>query len=137
MTNGKVTITEDAGPPFILNVSDVTVNMSQGTGCVDVSVSNFTNILSMQFVLTWDTDVLSNADPSSFMLDGINSNSFLLNQAAGSATFSWNDNVGVDLADNSKIFSLCFDLGGCDETSPVQIVSQGSTSIEIVDGNTD
>ncbi|MFT4533886.1 MAG: gliding motility-associated-like protein [Saprospiraceae bacterium] len=138
VTNGKVTITEDTGPPFMLDVSDVTVNMDSVTGCVDITVANFTNILSMQFVLTWDTDILNNANPTSFMLDGITSNSFLLNQANGSATFSWNDNVGVDLADNSKIFSLCFDLvGECNESSDVQIVSQGTTNIEIVDGNTD
>ena len=137
VTDGKVTIAEDAGPPFILNVSDVTIDVDDGTGCVDISVSNFTNILSMQFVLTWDTDILSNANPTSFMLDGINSNSFLLNQANGSATFSWNDNEGVDLADDSKIFSFCFDLlGECDESSAVEIVSQGTTNIEIVDGNT-
>jgi gliding motility-associated-like protein len=135
VTDGSVTIVDDAGPPFVLDVSDVTVNLSDGTGCVDVSVANFTNILTMQFVLTWDSDVLDNAVPTSFMLDGINANSFLIND--GSATFSWNDNVGVNLADNSKIFTLCFDLvGECDESSPVEIVSQGSTNIEIIDGNT-
>ena len=137
LNDGKVTIIGDSGPPFILNVSDVTVNMMDGTGCVDITVANFTNILSMQFVLTWDTNVLGNANPTSFMLGGVNSNSFFINQGNGSATFSWNDNVGVDLADDSKIFSLCFDLvGECDESSAVEIVSQGSTDIQIADGNT-
>ncbi len=138
VTDGKVTIIEDMGPPFILVVSDSIVNINEGTGCVDISVANFTDILSMQFVLIWDTDILSNAIPANFMLNGINSNSFLINQANGSATFSWNDNVGVDLPDGSIIFSLCFDLEGeCDESSAVEIVSQGTTNIEIVDGNTD
>jgi gliding motility-associated-like protein len=138
VTDGKVTIVEDMGPPFILVVTDTIVNINEGVGCVDISVANFSNILSMQFVLTWDTDILSNAIPTNFMLDGINSNSFLINQANGSSTFSWNDNVGVDLPDGSIIFSLCFDLEGeCDESSAVEIVSQGTTDVEIVDGNTD
>ncbi len=137
VTDGKVTIIADDGPTFMLDVSDVTINLSEGTGCVDISVANFTDILSMQFVLTWDTNILSNANPSDFMLGGINANSFLLDQAGGSATFSWNDNVGVDLADNSIIFSLCFDLGDCNQTGAVEIVSQGGFNIEIIDGNTD
>ncbi len=136
VNNGKVTIVEDSGPPFILNVSDITVNQSEGVGCVDISVTNFNDILSMQFVLTWDPDVLGDASASNFNLSGVNSNSFLFNNTNGSASFSWNGNVGVDVADNTSIFSLCFQLPNCDVTSAVEIVSQGSTNIEIIDGNT-
>lgn len=137
LNNGKVTIAEDQGPPFTLTVSDVTVNKDQNTvGCVDITVSNWTNILSTQYVLTWNTSVINNLVPGSFMLEGISVNSFNIDQSSGSSTFSWNGNEGVSLADDTKIYSLCFDLvGECDSSSPVQIVSQGSTNIEVIDGN--
>lgn len=138
LTNGKVTITQEAGPPFTIIVSEESVVLPDNEICVDVSVQNFDNILSTQYVLTWDASVLTNATPNNFNLNGVNANSFNINDSAGSATFSWNNNVGIDVADNTVIYSICYDVvGGCDESSTVQIISQGSTQIEIVDGNTD
>jgi gliding motility-associated-like protein len=135
LQNGKVTVTETVGDPFTLNVSDITVNEGATNVCVDISVENFTDILAMQFVIVWDASILSNATPSNFNLDGLNSNSF--NIVGNCATMSWNVNFGIDLADDTEIFSMCFDvIGPCDSSSEVDIVSKGNTNIQIVDGNT-
>jgi gliding motility-associated-like protein len=133
VTDGKVTIIEDNDvPPFILTVSDVTVNIDSATACVDISVSNFNDILSMQFAFIWDETILGNPTAANFMLDGVTTNSFLFD--SGSANFSWNGNTGVTIPDDSKLFSLCFDLvGDCDESSAVDIVSLVGFDVEITE----
>lgn len=135
LNDGKVTVTEMMGDPFVLNVSNMDVQQNEN-GCVDVTVENFTDILSLQFVITWDGNVLSNPTPSNFNLPLLNANSF--NIDGDCATLSWSGTAGLDLADGTTIFSMCFDAtGACDATSTVDIISKGNTNIEIIDGNTD
>lgn len=137
LNNGKVTVTEMVGDPFVLNVSSIDMVDEDATNvCVDISVENFENILSMQFVITWDEAVLSNATPSNFNLASLNSNSF--NIDGNCATMSWNVNTGIDVADDTAIFSMCFDIvGPCESSGVVDIISKGNTDIQIVDGNTE
>jgi len=136
LNNGKVTITEMLSDPVILNVSDITIMDENAQNvCVDISVENFNDILSMQFVITWDATILSNAVPTNFELEGLNGSNF--NIDGDCANFSWNVNSGIDLADGTEIFSMCFDyIGDCETSSIVDIVSKGNTDIEVLDGNT-
>ncbi len=136
LENGKVTVTEMVGDPFVLNVSDITVNEDDTNVCVDISVENFTDIISMQFVITWDESILGNATPANFnsSVDALNASNF--NIVGDCATMSWNVNNGFNLPDGTQIFSMCFDVvGPCESSSVVDIVSKGNTDIQIVDGN--
>jgi len=136
LNDGKVTIEEAFIDPFTLIVSDVTINEDSATVCVDISVENFDDIISTQYVITWDESILINATPSNFNLGGLTAGSF--NIDGNCATLSWSGVQGVTLADGTVIYSMCFDLiGGCDVTAVVDIVAKGSTEIEIVDSNTD
>ena len=134
--DGKVTVTEVVGDPFTLTVSDITVSEGDMNVCVDITVENFNNILSTQYVITWDASLLSNPTPSNFNLSELNANSF--NIDGNCATLSWSGINGVSLANGTQIYSMCFDvIGDCVNTSPVDLVAKGNTDIEIVDGNTD
>ncbi len=135
LEDGNITVTEMVEDPFTLNVSDITVQENDTNVCVDISVENFTNILGMQYVITWDESVLSNATPGNFNLEGLNASSF--NIDGNCATVSWNVNFGINLADDTQIYSMCFDvIGPCESSSVVDLVAKGSTQIEILDGNT-
>lgn len=134
LENGKVTIVEAGVEPFVLNVEDITVNAGASNVCVDITVENFTDIIAMQFVITWDGGILDNATPSNFNLAGLNGSSF--NIVDDCATMSWNGNDGINVADGTAIFSMCFDATeDCPTSSDVNIVSKGPTDIQIVDGN--
>lgn len=81
-----------------------------------VQVDQFTDMLGLQFTMTWDTSVLGyvgtgNYDPALF-LSGANFGS--TNATNGILTFSWNDNVlaGVSIAGGSTIFAVDFEVKG-------------------------
>ena len=135
LTDGKLTVTETIGDPFILNVSNYIAGDNEANACVNISIQNFNDVLGMQFVITWDETILTNATPSNFNLEGLSISNF--NIDGNCATMSWNVNTGFNLADDTDIFSMCFDvIGPCDSSSAVDLVSKGSTDIEILDGNT-
>lgn len=83
------------------------------TVCIDVSVSNFIDILSFQGELGWDTDFfelveLRNINPSLLGLDTISTISF--DREEGFITWSWfNPSLtGFSLPDPSNLFQICF-----------------------------
>jgi len=136
LNNGKVTITGDTGNAFTLTVGEVTIN-ADGIGCAPISVMNFDNILSTQYVISWNTGIINNATTTSYNLDGLNASSFNIDNSGGSAVVSWSGPSGINVPDGTVIYEICFDaVGACDDSSPVDIISQGSTNIEIIDGNT-
>lgn len=136
LNDGKVTITEVVEDPVTFIVEDITINEDVTTVCVDITVENFNNILGAQYVVTWDESILINAMPDNFNLPGLTAGSF--NIDGNCATLSWNGVEGVNVADGTRIYSMCFDvIGDCDDTGIVDIVEKGSTEIEILDGNTD
>lgn len=83
------------------------------TICLDVTASNFQDILSMQFSMAWDTNHiklievqnidLPEADLSNFGLTGIN---------GGSLTFDWEPRQAYSVDDGDRVFTLCFETTG-------------------------
>lgn len=114
-----------------------TVGVGQTT-CVDVSVTNFTDIISMQLGMTYDPAKIQfqslqfGANPL-----GLSSANFNPN-IPGEIKFTWFDPnaVGVDLPNTpggTVIFSVCFTaVGAAGMTSPVTFTGLPGFAIEIV-----
>ncbi len=103
--------------------------------CVPMSVSNFTDILSVQFSLSYDPSVVQflyaqNFNPNMPWLSDAN-----FNDTGDGIAFSWNDLSlnGVTLPDGSVAFELCFQAVGMEgEASPVNFTDQ-PTPPEVTD----
>ncbi len=80
-----------------------------------VQVSGFTNIVSFQGSLHWDTNVAAFVDVEQFGLPGLAAGSFGTALASGGTlTVSWDDPLGTgqSLADGTTVFALRFTLTG-------------------------
>ncbi|MEO0726152.1 MAG: hypothetical protein AAFZ63_16535, partial [Bacteroidota bacterium] len=97
-----------------------------GTDCVPVTVSNFTNVISMAFTMNWDENIwlhngtIQNENPAIFGTTtytpvGLSSMGFQLD----------NGTTPITLADGSVLFEICFDTaptanpGDCDQLTTV------------------
>jgi len=103
--------------------------------CLPITVSNFTDIQSVQFSINWDPNVLNftnaqNFNPSVPSLGTANIN---VDNMAGFITLSWLDInfTGVDLADGQVLFEICFDVvGNLGDFTPV-FFSDNPTALEV------
>ena len=108
--------------------------------CVPIQVRNFTDILSLQFALQWDSlilqyDRINISDPS--ILPGLNSSGF--NIFENSVNFSWD--VGtmpeISIPDSSPIFEICFiAIGNLENCTPIEIIEKFDFPLEVVDVST-
>jgi len=83
--------------------------------CVDIRVSDFQEIIAMQYTLTWDAGKLEYQGVEGFRLPYLGENNFGTHRTAdGILTFVWLDNSlrGVTLPDKSTTFQLCFEVQG-------------------------
>ena len=110
--------------------SAVTLSAGKGSGatgttvCVQVTASGFRKIISMQYSMKWDTQVLEFTGVKDFRLPFLTQDNFGLGKSkSGQLTFAWIDNnlKGITLPDGSPIFQLCFRLKG--KTGTVGTVS--------------
>ena len=140
--HGKVTVEMVIGPnDFALILSDASVQ-SGDSFCIDMSVQNFTDMVSMQFSINFPGNLLSYTGAQGFNLDGLNSSS-LGNPGgptSGNITLSWlADDVvtGETVPNGTVIVQLCFQAIG-PNCSTADIVFSGTpTPVEVtdVDGN--
>lgn len=118
---------EDGG--VTVGVLPVTLTGSNETGnagdfvCVDFTFSNFVNMQSAQFALTWDTDFLQ-AEPNPIVGDVPNTTLAFFNvtPANGTLTCSWQSPPGeaVTVDDGTLFFTQCFTIvGDCEESSTI------------------
>lgn len=133
----NICIIPNVPAPQLIADSD-TIPQNQQT-CVDVKVKNFTDISSVQFGLTFDQtkiqyqSVQLGANPlglsmgNNFTVSGV---------ASGNMAFTWTDDtapIGVDLADNTSLFSVCFmAVGTANTQSAVTFGTVGNTQVEVV-----
>lgn len=121
--------------------SAVTMSVGRGSGtpgttvCVNVSVAGFRKIISMQYSMKWDAQVLEFVGVKDFRLPFLNQENFGLSKAkSGQLTFVWIDNnlKGITLPDGSPAFQICFRLKGKSGSgSPVSFSPQ-PTPYEVV-----
>ncbi len=97
--------------------------------CIPLRVNNFTNVQTAQGSIIWDPSVLSFTSIQNFNLPEFSeaANTNQNNVDLGKLTFVWFDMTGqnpIDLANNSSLFELCFDLSGEEgDVSLVELVS--------------
>ncbi len=102
--------------------------------CVPVTAKGFEQILTMQYTMTWDANVLKFKEIRNYGLDGMDNRNFgthILEK--GILTFSWYDQAlrGVTKEDGFKLYELCFDAIG-DAGSETQVdFSSKPTVVEI------
>ena len=160
--NGGITVIDGVVTPpptpttTLLDIA--TIDGEEGsTVCIPVTVTDFTDIASLQFSLEWDPAVLEYvelANTDALGITGGNVND--MNKDNGSLTIAWTDPnaAGVTLADGTTIFEMCFIVRGAVGTSGTisfsdnptpQLFSNandempfagGNGSIAIVEGNT-
>lgn len=117
-----------AQPSFILS------DESPGQGenfCMDMTVEDFTNIVSFEFSISFDPAILDFDQVTNFNLAGLNGASFDLTDADnGVITVKWEGElctpsaIGTTLPDGTQIFSICFDaIGGFGATTSVEITN--------------
>ena len=133
VNNGFVSI--DVLPLKII-ASSVNGNTGE-TVCVDFSVEDFDQILSMQFSVNWDPTILefSSSVPSTLPNFANGSTVSLNDTDLGIVTVSWFDfNNGLSIPDGSQILQLCFTvLGECGQSSSIETTGI-PTPIEVTTG---
>ncbi len=111
--------------------------------CVPFTVRKFNKISGLQFVMHWDSTVLRLKNTNyvrAFNLPRLNAGNFSLQTGTESylAFAAWNSDNPVTVADNTKIFEVCYDaVGDCDAMSAITIVDRGRVTIEALDENSD
>lgn len=109
------------------------------TVSLQVTTTGFTNVLSTQYSISYDSSVLA-------IVDVVKTSSYDVDHAThvGSATvkngqlsFSWSSNtgVGVNLTNGTLLFTLRFKLIGKECDSSFVKLSSKPTVIEVLDGN--
>jgi gliding motility-associated-like protein len=132
---GSVEI-ENIIPPDVfavfLNDQDV---QSGDNFCVDVSVQQFIEMISMQFSINFDPAELEFTGVGDINLDGLNASN-IGNPSAGNITVSWlsNDLVnGTTVPDGEVIFQLCFTALAPNCSTSLINFSGSPTPIEVTD----
>lgn len=93
---------------------------SGGEFCIDVQVSNFVDIISMQYSTNWDSKVLEYKGVKNFVLKDLNKESFgRAPTEPNTLRLSWYplDLQGVTLFDKATIYQVCFKTIGKSGTS--------------------
>lgn len=105
-----------------------------GTVSVPVSVSQFTDVVSVQFTLQWDPTIIQYQSTTDYGLPGLSEFNFGETEIdQGHLTFVWFDGQvsGVSLPDESIVFAVEFlVLGEAGENSPLAFVN-APTPIQI------
>ncbi|MCB0476288.1 MAG: hypothetical protein KDC69_11475, partial [Flavobacteriaceae bacterium] len=122
---------------FTLTLEDFT-NIDQGTQiCMGVSVTDFTDIIGMQFSINYDPNTLQFVSVGGFNLAQLTAASFGTppSTSPGVITMSWLDQTlaGVTLADGTEIFEICFNVTGSNNTTVS--FSSTPTGIEVTDAD--
>ena len=99
---------------FTLSASDLTAAKGE-TVCVEVKAKDFNEILSMQYSMNWDSNVLKFKEVRGFGLNGMSIQSFGAHLTAqGKLTFSWYDPAlrGFSKPDGTRLYEVCFEAIG-------------------------
>ncbi len=106
------------------------------TTCVDVAVSNFTDIESYQFSMAWQPNHASFIGIENINLPEASLANFgFLGVESGSFTFQWTPSQAYTVTDNTVIFEACFEMIGdpqdCQDLSVVNepLVTEATSTI--------
>jgi len=124
---------EYVGDGFVsIGTSPLTINISSTDGyhndtvCVDFKVEDFTNLISSQYYIFWDTTILEYYSATKLTL-GNNGDQYQINYSPAygmlaSIWYNGDPNQGVSLPDGTAILQMCFRVkGNCGQSSPIYI----------------
>src|SRR5690606_30094015 len=131
---GTVTIGEGGGGPGRVGLTIGTASGSQGeTVCVPITVTNFSDIIGMQYSVKFDTDFMEYVEGRAFNLESfsnasISSESIESDQAL---IISWNTSSSdpISVSNGTVIAELCFRIKSSSGNSSVSF-SETPQSIE-------
>jgi gliding motility-associated-like protein len=115
-TTGVITVN---GPPTTgpatFDIGDATATTVGQEVCQKVTVTNFTSLLSTEYILTYNSTQLEFSAIKNLNLDGLTDASFskpgVGGTPLGSIKLSWNDpqvSAGVSVPNGTAIFEVCF-----------------------------
>lgn len=117
------------GPIQGFSIIANTIYIPQGTtGCMPVTVNDFTNIVSMQYAMHWDSTILQYQTTQSYNLPGMGGLNFGGTPSSGLQLVGWDDpnTTGVTRANGTKIYDVCFKaIGPVGSSSLITIDSIG------------
>lgn len=105
--NCEVQVIQPAG--VVMNLANAEATPGD-VACVEVSVSNFEEILSYQFSMAWDPSHMGSVVVNNIALPEADINNFTIAEAAGLLFFTWNPSTDYTLVDGTAIFDLCFTM---------------------------
>jgi len=118
---------------FSLFVADQSVTTGSEI-CLDVKTQDFQKILSMQYTMNWNPNVLKFKEFGELNLKDLNASNFNTQIAAkGSMPLSWFDQdiKGLTMKDGSSIYQLCYEVIGAAGSSSRFIFTNDPVTIEI------
>lgn len=130
----EATNQSDNSQELTIFASEITAKSGEKV-CMDVQVMGFEKLLSMQYTITWDKNVLQFTELKNFKLPYLDQNDFGTNHTPeGMLTCAWIDESlkGATVADNSSIYQVCFDVKGKAGSSSYFKITDRPTSIEVV-----
>ena len=104
--------------------------------CVPIKGKNFNRIVSTQYTLRWDPNVLKFNRLTDFKLKALSAQNFNTTKAEkGLLIKSWFDPAiqGISLADGEDIYSICFEIIGASSSESYIYFSGDPTIIEMSD----
>lgn len=104
---------------------------------IPIKVDSFNRIVTTQFTIEWNPQVLSFNNLEQFGLELTEQDNFDVKPELGMMSFLWFDKsamvVGVDLPDSTTIFALNFDVIGAEGTSSPIEFTNSITPQEVAD----
>jgi gliding motility-associated-like protein len=117
--------------PVTINVPNISANQGE-TICVDFTIENFTEIVSMQFTVNWVPQVLEFVSATGVNLPSFGGSNINLLPSGSQMTLSWAPPLNpVTLPDGTVFLQMCFNVvGTCGQMSTLEI-SSNPTPVEI------
>ncbi len=106
--------------------------------CVAVAANDFKQILTMQYSMAWDANVLKFKQIKNYGLDGLDNRNFGLHLLdEGVLTFSWYDQalLGVTKDDGVRLYEMCFEATGETGSETTIEFTSKPTMIEIANAS--
>ena len=113
--------------------SNEVVSLS-GNAVVEISVSGFMDVTSVQFTIEWNPSVIEFFSTGNYGLNGLAGGNFGTNNMGnGILTFSWDDPnaMGVSVSDGSTIFTITYAAIGSEGESSAVSFTDVPTPIEV------
>ncbi len=106
--------------------------------CLDVSVCNFTDIVSMQYTMQFNPAILQFDEIQNINLQDLSSGNFGTTMSDnGFVTLSWNEPMGqgVTVPNETVIYSICFTAIGAGGSTDSLLINGNLAQIEVIDEN--